>query len=104
MSLFKVCTWWSAQCPDFEANYDSQLLHCCRFGIEENEKDYVIVASHLGYVSVFQPNALMMDEKTMPEDGNDDEQPSSGFRPTDQLLEIKLSSPIIQLSSGKFIM
>ncbi|XP_055320368.1 protein PTHB1 [Sitodiplosis mosellana] len=96
MSLFKVCTWWSAQCPDFDPNYDSQLLHCCRFGIEENEKDYVIVASHSGFVSVFQPNALMVDE-------TEDEELSSGFRPTDQLLEIKLPNPILQLSSGKFI-
>lgn len=92
-----MCTWWSAQCPDFEANYDSQLLHCCRFGIEDNEKDYVIVASQSGFVSVFQPNALMVDE-------TEDEEPTSGFRPTDQLLEIKLSSPIIQISSGKFTM
>lgn len=98
MSLFKVCTWWSAQCPDFEPNYDSQLLHCCRFGIEETEKDYVIVASHSGYVSVFQPNALAAEETT------EDEEPTSGFRPTDQLLEIKLTHPIIQLSSGKFVM
>lgn len=98
MSLFKVCTWWSAQCPDFEANYDSQLLHCCRFGIEDSEKDYVIVASHSGYISVFQPNATLVDET------EDENGPSSGFRPTDQLLEIKLSNPIIQLSSGKFIM
>ncbi|XP_031630232.1 protein PTHB1 [Contarinia nasturtii] len=96
MSLFKVCTWWSAQCPDFQSNYDAQLLHCCRFGVEENEKDYVIVASHSGYVSIFQPNATMTDE-------TEDEEPTSGFRPTDQLLEIKLTDPIIQLSSGKFI-
>lgn len=99
MSLFKVCTWWSAQCADFEANYDSQLLHCCRFGVEDNEKDYVIVASHSGFLSVFQPNALMTDGIE-----TEDEEPSSGFRPTDQLLEIKLPSPIIQLTSGKFIM
>lgn len=97
MSLFKVCTWWSAQCPDCDPNYDSQLLRCCRFGIEDNEKDYVIVASHSGYVSIFQPNALMVGEA-------EDEEPSSGFRPTDQLLEVKLTSPIIQLSSGKFSM
>lgn len=96
MSLFKVCTWWSAQCPDFDTNYDSQLLHCCRFGVEDNEKDYVIAASHSGFVSVFQPNASMLDD-------GEEEEPTSGFRPTDQLLEIKLPNPIVQLSSGKFI-
>lgn len=94
MSLFKVCTWWTAQCADYEANYDSQLLHCCRFGNDDHEKDYIIVASHAGYLSVFQPNALMPEE---------DEEPLSGFKPTDQLLEMKLASPIIQLSSGRFL-
>lgn len=93
MSLFKVCTWWTAQCSDFEANYDSQLLHSCRFGINDDEKDYVIVASHSGYLSVFQPNALQ-DEVTFE---------TPGFRPTDQLLEIQLPQPILQLSSGAFV-
>lgn len=94
MSLFKVCTWWTSQCSDFEANYDSQLLHCCRFGVGVHEKDYVIVASHSGYLTIFQPNA-MQEEVNF-------ERP--GYKPTDQLLEIILPHPIIQISSGKFIM
>lgn len=97
MSLFKVCTWWTTQSPDYETNYDSQLLHCCRFGIEEYERDYIVVASQSGYLSMFQPNAMSIDSI-------DAEEPQSGFKPTDQLLEMKLSSPIIQLSSGKFLM
>lgn len=93
MSLFKVCTFWTAQCSDCQSNYDAQLLHCCRFGIGESEKDYIVVGSHSGYLSVFKPNAI----------GDPDEN-FTGFTPTDQLLEIKLSNPIIQLSSGKFLM
>lgn len=93
MSLFKVCTWWTSQCPDYESSYDLQSLHCCRFGIGEREKDYIIVGSHSGYVSVFMPNAT-----------NEDNDSLSGFRPTDQLLEIKLSHPILQVTSGKFMM
>lgn len=93
MSLFRVCTWWSVQSSDLEANYDSQLLHCCRFGINEQEKDYVIVASHSGYLSVFQPNSIQ----------NEANIAAPGYKPTDQLLEIQLPHPIIQLSSGSFI-
>lgn len=102
MSLFKVCTWWTVQSPDFEANYDSQLLHCCRFGVEEHERDYIVVASHSGYLSIFQPNAMTMDEEEEEEGGEVGKQ--SNFKPTDQLLEMHLPNPIIQLSSGKFLM
>lgn len=91
MSLFKVCSLWAAQCGDCELNYDSNLLHCCRFSANETEKDYIVVGSHSGYLSVFKPNAI-----------NDSE--FSGFQPTDQLLEMQLDSPIIQLSSGHFTM
>lgn len=93
MSLFRVCNWWSVQSSDLEANYDSQLLHCCRFGSNEQAKDYVIVASHSGYLSVFQPNTPQ----------NDVIINTPGYKPTDQLLEIQLPYPIIQLSSGGFI-
>lgn len=93
MSLFKVCTWWSVQCSDLDANYDSQLLHCCRFGITGNEKDHVIVASHSGYLGVFQPNA-QQDEAT---------NEAIGYKPTDQLIEIQLPHSILQLSSGTFV-
>lgn len=93
MSLFKVCSWWSAQCPDYESNYDSQLLHCCRFGIDDTEKDYIVVGSHSGYLSVFKPNATY-----------DEDEQNASFKPTDQLLEIKLPCPIIQITSGKFLL
>lgn len=97
MSLFKVCTWWSVQSADFDTNYDSQLLHCCRFGIEEYEKDYIIVGSQSGYLSIYQPNAMKIDF-------DEDDEPQSVYKPTDQLLEMKLADPIMQLSSGKFLM
>lgn len=93
MSLFKVCTFWTAQCSDYQSHYDAQLLHCCRFGFDKSEKDYIVVGSHSGLLSVFKPNAI-----------GDPDESFTGFAPTDQLLEIKLSNPIIQLSSGKFNM
>lgn len=92
MSLFKVCTFWTAQCSDYQSSYDAQLLRCCRFGSDKSEKDYIVVGSHSGYLSVFKPNAI-----------GDPEESFTGFAPTDQLLEVKLSNPIIQLSSGKFL-
>lgn len=93
MSLFKVCTLWQAQCSDYQFNYDAQLLHNCRFGFDESEKDYIVVGSHSGYLSIFKPNAI-----------GDSSESFIGFSPSDQLFEMKLMYPIIQLSSGKFVM
>lgn len=95
MSLFKLCTWWTAQCPDISSNYDSYLLHSCRFGLSDTEKDYIIVGSHSGYLSIFRPSATETDE--------DNEFSIIANRPTDLLLEQKLSYPIIGISSGRFI-
>lgn len=93
MSLFKACNWWSTQCPDFEENYDSFLLHCCRFGLENGEKDCICVGSHAGYLSIYQP----IQSDTSNNVVND-------FKPTDLLLEIKLPTPILQITSGTFLM
>lgn len=93
MSLFKACTWWSTQCPDYEESYDSLLLHCCRFGLENGEKDCICVGSHSGYLSIFQPIRVEGSSNVM----ND-------FKPTDLLLEIKLPNPILEITSGTFLM
>lgn len=96
MSLFKLCTWWTAQCPDIAANYDSYLLHSCRFGLSDTEKDYIVVGSHSGYLSIFRPSATDADE-------DNDEFSIVVARPTDLLLEQKLANPIIGISSGRFM-
>lgn len=93
MSLFKACSWWSTQCPDYEKSYDSLLLHCCRFGLENGEKDCICVGSHSGYLNIYQP---IRDEQSTNVVNN--------FKVTDLLLEIKLSSAILQITSGTFLM
>lgn len=94
MSLFKVCTWWDAQCPDITESYDSLSLLCCRLGLDDAEKDYIVVGSHSGYLSIFKPNS---------ESSINAEVAGSTFKPTDVVLEIKLANPIIGLSSGRFV-
>lgn len=93
MSLFKARTWWSTQCPDYEQNYDACLLHCCRFGLENGEKDCIVVGSHAGYLNIFQPIHT-----------EDSVNTENAFKPTDLVLEVKLPSPILQITSGTFLM
>ncbi|XP_055380072.1 protein PTHB1 [Condylostylus longicornis] len=88
MSLFKVCTWWKTQCTDVEENYDSASLLCCRFGLIDNEKDFIIVGSHNGNLSIFYPETTY---ETLGE-----------FKPTDLILETKFDNPVIGLLYGKF--
>lgn len=101
MSLFQVCSWWSTQCPDFESSYDTNSLHCCRLHDDETEKDFIIVGSHSGYINIYKPNPVANNFN----DGNDrDESLAAQYNPVDQILELKLTDPVLQLSSGKFSM
>ncbi|XP_004522553.1 protein PTHB1 [Ceratitis capitata] len=92
MSLFNVCNWWHTQCSDLEENYDVASLLCARFGLDENEKDYVVVGSHSGNLSIFYPR---LEQNRRIEDGN-------AFRPTDLLLEVNLKLPILGIYAGRF--
>ncbi|KAJ6643754.1 Protein PTHB1, partial [Pseudolycoriella hygida] len=92
MSLFKLCRWWYTQCPDFSTNYDNNSIHCCRIGSDDSDKDYIIVGSHSGHLSIFNPSG------DPPEQNSD-----NAFKATDVLIEMKLPNPIIGILSGKFI-
>lgn len=83
MSVFNVCSWWSAQCGDTVGDYDVASLLCARFGLEAQEKDYIIVGSQSGQLSIYYPHA-------------------NEFDATDLLLETQLSAPILGLYAGKF--
>lgn len=83
MSLFNVCSWWTAQCGDTNVDYDVASLLCARFGLESQEKDYIIVGSQGGQLSIFYPH-------------------DSAFDATDLLLETQLAAPILGLYAGKF--
>lgn len=99
MSLFKVCSWWTIQCSDVQPNYDSYSLDCCRLGLSEKEKDYVVVCSHSGYLSIYRPTPI---EKNSTEK-EDEDFDIEGYKPTDLLLEIKLPHPIIGILCGRFL-
>ncbi|EDW56619.1 GM15832 [Drosophila sechellia] len=83
MSLFNVCSWWSAQCSDPGEEYDVASLLCARFGLETQEKDYIIVGSQTGQLIIYYPH-------------------NRGFDATDLLLETQMEAPIIGLYAGKF--
>lgn len=91
MSLFKICRWWSTQCPELQTKYDSSSIFCTRLGLNEKEKDYLIVGSHTGHLSVYYPTSEIQ------EDGN-----VSGFKPVNVLLEVKMPQPIIGILTGQF--
>ncbi|KAL5289209.1 BBS9 family protein [Megaselia abdita] len=93
MSLFKICDWWSTQCTDVDENFDSFSIIISRFGLKDNEKDYVVVGSHSGNLSIFYPNSNGNAKNT---------RPNTNFKPVDLLLESKLDFPILMLSTGKF--
>lgn len=96
MSLFQLCPWWSMQCPDLAFHYDAFSIHCCRLGLADKDKDYIVIGSHTGYLSIFYPTSR-------PKDDDDDNFENSFSRPNDLVLEMKFSQPIIGITSGKFI-
>lgn len=100
MSLFKICSWWTIQCSDVQPNYDSYSLECYRIGFNEKDKDYVVVSSHSGYLSIYKPKSSVEKNSSEKEDEDFD---IEGYKPTDLLLEIKLSHPIIGILCGRFL-
>lgn len=93
MSLFKICDWWSTQCTDVDEYFDSFSIIISRFGLKDNEKDYVVIGSHSGNLSLFYPNS----------NGNaKNKKINKVFKPVDLLLECKLDFPILMFSTGKF--
>lgn len=105
MSLFSLCPWWQAQCADVSPNYDSQLLHCCRFGLGANEKDYIVVGSHTGHLSIYKPIPVAAASNDSQQDTEFEIAPTATTRSraTDLLLEIKMPHPIIGILSGRFL-
>jgi len=52
--------------------------------------DQIIVGSYHGRLAVYQPHPTRMDEKTR------------GFNAEDVICELQLSSPILQIGTGRF--
>ncbi|XP_053686775.1 protein PTHB1 isoform X2 [Sabethes cyaneus] len=98
MSLFKVSNWWKTQCPDLEPSYDSFSMHCARLCIQEGEKDSILVGSHSGCFSIYQPTSKPFNEADL----DDNEQFENVYQHSDVVLEMRLPLPIIGITDGKF--
>lgn len=82
-------------------NYDSFSIHCTRLCLEEGEKDSILVGSHAGYFSIYQPSHKSSTESALME-ADEDPHFENTFQHSDVILEIKLSQPVIGVTSGKF--
>lgn len=90
--MFNVCHWWSTQCSDLDENYDVASLLCARFGLADEEKDYIVVGSHGGHLSIYYPSYEL--------DQTNDR--AIGYRATDLLFEQQQSMPILGVYAGRF--
>lgn len=102
MSLFKVTNWWSGHCGVDDSakdehifNYDSNSLYSCHLSIDDNAKDCLLVGSHSGLLSIFQPNYMKLDDSKL-------NTKVPGFKYSDVVLETVLTAPILQILEGKF--
>uniref|UniRef100_A0A182QYT0 PTHB1 N-terminal domain-containing protein n=1 Tax=Anopheles farauti TaxID=69004 RepID=A0A182QYT0_9DIPT len=111
MSLFKVRNWWKTQCPTVEPAYDSFSLHCTRLGIEEGEKDSLVVGCHSGQLCIYRPSGGAStvpdldaeEEGTPPNDQSGSSDPFENvFQHADVIFEVQLPDPVLGVSSGKF--
>jgi Bardet-Biedl syndrome 9 protein len=88
MSLFKARDLWSAQCGEDET-FDQACIITANLG---SRYDKIIIGSHSGYLRIFQPSVVGLEEdKTI------------GYKPTDLLVEMQVPQPILQISVGKLV-
>lgn len=112
MSLYRLCPWWSAQCPELGEHYDAVSLHCFARTDEPNAGELLCVGSHTGYLSLYQPHGP--DAKAPTDAGaagsaaDDDAEFTIGGaapsgRPVALVLEVKLAQPVLSVSSAVII-
>lgn len=83
-------------------------MHCCRMGLFGKEKDFIVVGSHTGYLSIYYPTPSCLDIKPTDNDVESDNfdatiNSNEKSQPNDLVLEMKLPVPIIGITSGQFI-
>jgi len=88
MSLFKARDLWITQCGEDET-FDQTCVITTNLG---HGYDKIIIGSHSGYLRVFQPSIELLEDRTM-----------IGYKPTDLLIEMHLSQPVLQISVGKLV-
>ncbi|XP_014288392.1 protein PTHB1 isoform X2 [Halyomorpha halys] len=88
MSLFKVRELWTTKCGKDEVFEISSLLIA---DIRGQSFDDIIVGSHSGYLRIFNPQLDLEAEEY------------GTFKAIDQLIEIQLEEPILQIAVGKLV-
>lgn len=85
MSLFSTLDFWSTQCGENEKfGFDSMVVA----DLEESGNDYIITGSFNGLLRVYQGNNKDADRS---------------FKPSNLMIEMQLSNPIIQVFVGKLV-
>uniref|UniRef100_A0A8C9VDG8 Bardet-Biedl syndrome 9 n=1 Tax=Scleropages formosus TaxID=113540 RepID=A0A8C9VDG8_SCLFO len=87
MSLFKARDWWSVVLGEGE-EFDQGCLCVGDVDNSGSGHDKIVVGSYMGLLRIYGPRASS---------------PGSGALAEDQLLEVQLRDPIIQLEVGKFV-
>lgn len=103
MSLFNTVKFWGTRCGVDDENESNELFdhQCiCVSALDSNEGDRILVGNHAGYFWAFEPNSSYRRNST-PDKENEVEH--MDYNPIDQLLEIKLSQPILQIGVGKLV-
>ena len=92
MSVFKVIQQFNYQPPDNAENYDAFSLTCARLTTEnEQNKDYVVVTSHSGFISILQPSI------------NEDFAELNTLNQPQIVFETQLNEPILGVLCGNFV-
>lgn len=85
MSLFNTLDFWSTHCGENESfGFDSMVLA----DLEESGNDYIIIGGFSGLLRVYQVNNAETDRS---------------FKPSNLMIEMQLSNPIIQVFTGKLV-
>lgn len=97
MSLFKIIKQFTYQCPDNTENYDSYSLTCSRLNANnEEQKDFVILTSHSGYISILQP--AISDDRDV-----SNQQAIVTEHQPHIVYEARLNEPILGVLCGNFV-
>ncbi|MBN3325905.1 PTHB1 protein, partial [Atractosteus spatula] len=87
MSLFKAREWWSTTLGDGD-EFDQGCLCVGDVDNSGSGHDKIVVGSYMGLLRVFSPHPS---------------QPGETLQPEEQLLEVQLRDPVIQVEVGKFV-
>ncbi|XP_044732129.1 protein PTHB1 [Chrysoperla carnea] len=91
MSLFNTRNYWSTICGDKNTEvFDSQCICLSQLN---SEFDKILIGNHDGFLWIFEPKSERSEDGTV----------KMGYRAIDQLLEVQLTHPVIQIGVGRLV-